>query len=285
MEKLTISNKYLTAEISTLGAELKSLRHCGEEWLWSGDKAVWSGQAPILFPICGALSNDKFIYENREYFLPKHGFIRRLEFEIEKADKTSATFLFVSNKETRKIYPFDFEFRASFSLCESSLSVCFCVKNTGHRPMPYALGSHEAYSCPHGIEEWSVEFEKREEFKRIKPCGSLLTHEKEQFAKGGYSFDLKNEYFYDDAIILEDIVSRKLCLKNRRTSQRIDIDFCGNDYLLIWTKPCAEFICIEPWSALPDFTDSDNRLENKKGIITLSPSECREHLHTITLSK
>ncbi len=284
MEKLAISNEYLRAEISTLGAELKSLKYREEEMLWSGDKAVWSGQAPILFPICGALSNDKFIYENREYFLPKHGFIRNVEFEIEKADKTSATFLFVSNEETRRIYPFDFEFRAIFHLRKNSLVVRFNVKNTGQHPMLYAVGSHEAYSCPHGIEEWSVEFEKREEFKRTKLCGSLLTHEKEQFAKIGYSFDLKNEYFYDDAIVLEDIASRKLCLKNRRTGRSVDIDFCGNDYLLIWTKPCAEFVCIEPWSALPDFADSNNRLENKKGIITLSPSKCREHVHIITIS-
>ena len=31
----------------------------GIEYLWQGDATYWSGQAPILFPICGGLRDDK----------------------------------------------------------------------------------------------------------------------------------------------------------------------------------------------------------------------------------
>ena len=82
-QRVTIQNKELTVEISSLGAEIKSVKKDGVQMMWSGDPAVWNGVAPILFPICGSLKEDKYQYEGREYTLSKHGFIKYTLFEVE----------------------------------------------------------------------------------------------------------------------------------------------------------------------------------------------------------
>lgn len=280
---VTISNDILTVNISTKGAEMKSIKKGGKEIIWEGDPAVWPGQTPILFPICGGLKDDKFIYDGKEYILEKHGYAKTSEFEIEKADETSAVFLLKSNEESCKKYPFEYEFRASFTLDENTLKVDYTAKNTGDKTMYYAAGAHEGYACPNGVEEWSVVFEKDEEFKKTVLNGNLLEYNAVQFAKNGKELPLKNEYFETDAIVLENIKSRKVTLKNRNTGESIDVEFEGNDYLLIWTKPGANYICIEPWGALPDFVDSNNRLEHKKGIIALAPNQEHTNSHKIIL--
>ena len=282
-EIITISNNTLTVTISTKGAEIKSIKKNGKEIIWEGDPSVWSGQTPILFPICGGLKDDKFIYGGKEYTLEKHGYARISEFEIEKADKSSAVFLLKSNEESLKKYPFEYEFRVFFTLDENTLKVDYTAKNTGDKTMYYAAGAHEAYACANGIEEWSVIFEKDEEFKRTVLNGNLLELTPVPFAENGKELPLKNEYFETDAIVLENLKSRRVTLKNRNTKENIDVEFEGNDYLLIWTKPGANYICIEPWGALPDFVDSDNRLEHKKGITALAKGEEHTNSHKIIL--
>ena len=54
----TIKRGGLTAAIDSMGAQLTSLALNGNEYLWQGDPAVWSGQAPICFPICGGLRDN-----------------------------------------------------------------------------------------------------------------------------------------------------------------------------------------------------------------------------------
>ena len=50
-----IKNDQLTLEISSLGAELQSIKDAnGNEYLWDGDEKYWNRHSPILFPpVCG----------------------------------------------------------------------------------------------------------------------------------------------------------------------------------------------------------------------------------------
>ena len=52
-----LRNELLAIEVSELGAELQSIKAVENnvEYLWQGDPDIWSGRAPILFPIVGAL--------------------------------------------------------------------------------------------------------------------------------------------------------------------------------------------------------------------------------------
>ena len=54
---VTIRSDGLTARLNPIGAELWSLRdQRGDEWMTDADPAYWTGHAPLLFPIVGALN-------------------------------------------------------------------------------------------------------------------------------------------------------------------------------------------------------------------------------------
>ena len=61
---ITIKNEYLSASFHEIGAELKSLVCNDTEYIWEGKAEVWAGSCPLLFPICGGLKDDKYVYNN-----------------------------------------------------------------------------------------------------------------------------------------------------------------------------------------------------------------------------
>lgn len=281
-ETITIENKQLKVEICSLGAEMTSIKKDGAELLWCGDSNVWGGHAPILFPICGGLRGDSFLYKEKEYFTPKHGFASKCEFtpEIRRTDK--AAFLLKSDMNTKKLYPFDFEFRAAYALDKNKLTVEFEVKNTGAEDMYYSVGAHEAYACPGGIENYKIIFEKQENLESNLVEEGILSHKTACVARDTRVLELKNEYFEIDALIFCGLKSRRLTLADNADNTVAEIDFNGSDYLLVWTIPGAEFICIEPWCGLPDYIDSDRNICTKPGIIRLEQGMTEVRRHTIT---
>ena len=187
-----------------------------------------------------------------------------------------------SNNETKKIYPFDFELRVIYSLNKNDLTVTYDIKNTTDGDMYFSIGAHEAYSCPNGISEWSVIFDKNEDLIATPVDGPLLTYDENVISKNTRILPLKDEYFAIDALVFLNLKSRKLTLKNDKTDYEIKLDFDGFPYLLIWTKPNAKYICLEPWCGIPDFVDSDYDICKKKGIIYLKKDESTLRTHRIT---
>lgn len=282
-EIIKISNGNLTAAISTFGAELISLKKDNFENIWYGNPQVWDGHAPILFPVCGKLRDGKYIYSGKEYPMGDHGFAKRSQFVLEEKSETSATFLLKSSEQTLKIYPFDFEFRAKFTLVDKSLITEYIVTNTGDKEMYFSVGSHEAYSCPEGIEEYSLVFDTEEDLENSLLTGPFLNHQHDHFGVTS-EFPLKYEYFPErDTLIFEKLKTRKVTLLHRPTGRKIAVDFTGADKLLIWTMDGAKFLCIEPWCGLPDFVDTNYDLTQKAGIMAISPGITIKKSHTIIL--
>src|SRR5690606_3784049 len=76
-ELVSLTNGVLTAQINPLGAELWSLTDgVGREYMSHADPAFWTGSAPLLFPVVGALSGWRYRLSEAVYELPKHGFAR-----------------------------------------------------------------------------------------------------------------------------------------------------------------------------------------------------------------
>ena len=169
---IKLQNEFVTASISEVGAELKSLVCNQTEYIWEGRPEVWGFSCPLLFPICGGLKDDKYLYDSKEYILPKHGFARTAQFEVERADDTFAVFCTKSNSETKKSYPFDFELRVIYTLCQKSLKIEYEVCNKGEKTMYFSIGSHEGYYTPEGIEDYDVIFPQNEKFP-IEICGCI----------------------------------------------------------------------------------------------------------------
>ena len=78
-----LKNKELEVHFQSFGGALSSIKDKeGIEFLWQGEKQYWSGQAPVLFPICGSIRDDKAVTESGKILsMPRHGIVRKSEFE------------------------------------------------------------------------------------------------------------------------------------------------------------------------------------------------------------
>ena len=281
-EQLKITNGVITALISTKGAELKSVVKDGKEYLWDGNPDIWSGQAPLLFPICGGLKDDKYRFEGKEYTLKKHGFARLSEFEIERKEEASITFILRSKEEIKKQYPFDFELRVTYTLIENKIDVAYSVKNVGSGDMYFSIGAHEGYACSGGIEEYSLVFDKEENLTCNILDGNLLEYNTYSVGEGR-ELPLKYDFFAIDALTFLNLKSRGVDLVHKTTGKSLRVEYDGFDYLFVWTKPNANYICIEPWCGIPDFVDSDFDITKKRGIVKLEANGEKVLTHSIIL--
>ena len=280
MRLITIANDRLTVTLSTLGAEMQSIVEAdGTQRLWNGDARFWTGRAPVLFPICGGLKDDTYYLDGQAYSLPKHGFARKSEWTLEKAAADRAVFLLTAQHPG---FPFRYELRASYELQGSSIRIGYTVKNLDDRAFWCSVGSHEALATTGGLEHYTVVFEQPERLARYELVGNLIKTEPEIMAEEAKELPLKTEYFAVDALVFPYLKSRSVTLKNDLNPKTVRVDYDGMDVLMFWTKPGADYFCIEPWCNAPDFMDTDQQIAHKPGCMKLEPGEQVEKVHTIT---
>ena len=112
-----ITSGTLTAAINPLGAELTHLRDAEDrELMTDADPAFWTGHAPILFPIVGALNGDTYRIDGQAFHLPKHGFARRSLFECVEQASDRVRFRLTDSDATRAVYPFAFALEIAFAV-------------------------------------------------------------------------------------------------------------------------------------------------------------------------
>lgn len=283
--EIKLSNGNLCAVITSNGAELISLKLCdGKEYI---DNGSWSNSTPILFPICGGLRDGKYIYGGKQYECPKHGFCRNVEFEVEDVNDTSATLSYSDNEDTRKMYPFLFKLSVIFTLTDDGISVVYKIDNRTDGEMYFSIGAHESYSCPGGVEGYTLTFDKSEDFDSHKVEGVLLSYEKDKVADSGKSLTLKKSFFDIDALCFSKINSDSVILESPDKSRSVKLTFGGASHFLIWTDADENlpFVCLEPWCGFPDMTDSDYDFTKKQGIKRLGKGESFEYSHTISIIK
>ncbi|MBR6737187.1 MAG: aldose 1-epimerase family protein [Clostridia bacterium] len=294
---VTLSNENITAKISSFGAEIISINAFGKERIWDGNPEFWTGHAPILFPFCGGLLDDEYVYDGKMYSnMPKHGFAKRCEFEVVSEEKTQATFLLEPSEEYSKVYPFDFKFRVSFKLTSDGVQVYYIVENHSNKNMPYNVGCHEAYALDGEFEDFYLKFEGEE--------GKITCLEitNDALGKGYYDVPLEENglklwypYFNKEAkitedrlgsgsLIFDDIKCKRVTL-NKKGEDEVSIYFNDFKNLVVWTVPGAKFLAIEPWSGLPDLYDADKIIEHKKSIDILPAGETKTFYHSITFIK
>ncbi len=280
---ITLKNEFLTVDISTKGAEIQKIEKNGVNYLWSGDPSVWACKAPILFPICGGLRYDKYTYGGKEYTLPKHGFAKLSEFEVAEESDMEAVFKISGNPDYDENYPFSYDFLVKYALTGNSLKVTYEVVNKDDKTMYFSVGAHEGYATKGGIEDYSIVFDKEETLDSYILDGNLLEHNTIRIMENSKVLPLKYDFFKVDAIVFKNINSRKVTLKHNLSDYALSVEFPGHDFFVLWTKPGAEYICIEPWCGVQDPVDSDLNIVRKEGIVSLDAGKNFEATHIITV--
>jgi galactose mutarotase-like enzyme len=273
---VSISSGELTAEIDPHGAQLSALRTSGgADLLWNGDPSIWAGRAPLLFPIVGVLAGGIYRLGSAQYALSRHGFARDKRFLLEDRSAAAASFTLRPDASTLAVYPFQFELQTRFELHGATLSVSTEIRNRGNTAMPASFGYHPGFRwpLPFGPPRAShiVRFESDEPaaVRRID-AGGLLTPTRHPTPIANRQLVLTDALFQDDVLILDRVKSRSVVYGGSEGPQ-LRIGFPDAEYLGLWTKPGAPFICIEPWHGITDSQGYTGDFVEKPGIFVVMP--------------
>ncbi len=262
------------ATIQPVGAELTSFRVGDDELIWPSRPEIWSGSAPILFPIIGRLKGGGFTYGGQRYEHPKHGLVRKRPLEVVAQSGDAVTFQLRDDAETRAAYPFAFTFRVTFQVARDGLQVRYAVDNDGNEPLLFSLGSHPALRLPLeacALQDCFVELDEPETLGRYRLVDGLLAAAPEPYLDNARAIPLTAHLFDDDALVFKGVRSRAVRLRSRATPRTVRVDTGGAPDLGLWAKPGADYVCIEPWWGHDDPVDASGDLADKPGILRLSP--------------
>ncbi|MCT7473133.1 aldose 1-epimerase family protein [Aliarcobacter cryaerophilus] len=276
-----IKNSFIKAKIKLFGAELNSLQKIDEdlEYIWQGNPKYWARHSPVLFPIVGRLKDDSYFYKNKKYNLSQHGFARDKEFELLKKEHDFIEFSLKNDEETLKNYPFLFELNISYKLEKTKLIVSYKVKNRSEDRLYFSIGAHPAFNIASGD---FLEFENITSSKRyfLDDKGLIYKNEKLDFVENKLILD--EEIFKNDALVFNDKNINSINLKDKNNNKILNIEFKDFPYLGIWSKPnLARFVCIEPWFGVADEENSNQNIEDKRGIQVLQKDDIFSCLYSI----
>ena len=271
---IELRNEKLSIAIYEKGAELQSLKFDGLEFLWQADAKYWAKHSPVLFPIVGELKGGKYIFEKKEYALPRHGFARDKVFDVQKISETSAIFTLNSDNETLSVYPFQFIFQLKYEIKDDELSCTYIVKNIGDGTMYFSVGGHPAFSVPlnENLEyvDYSLTFDDDVVLNRFLLHGGLTGDSVQALPLVKHELRLDPSLFYTDAIVLKDLKSREVKLHSDKDPHGLLFEFEDFPYFGIWAAKNAPFVCLEPWCGIADNIHHDGQLISKEGINQLA---------------
>ncbi|MCT7615836.1 aldose 1-epimerase family protein [Aliarcobacter butzleri] len=268
-----IKNSFIAAQIKSFGAELNSLKKCDEnfEYIWQANSKYWARHSPVLFPIVGRLKEDSYFYKNKKYSLSQHGFARDKEFEVVQNEANFIEFRLKSDEKSLEFYPFFFELDIGYKLDKNSLIVSYKVKNKSDEKMYFSIGAHPAFNTQVGD---FLEFENIKTTKRYFLDEKGLIYKNQDLNLENSKLYLDKDLFKDDALVFNDSNIKQITLKNIENKSRVKVKFDNFPYLGIWSKPNdAPFVCIEPWFGVADEENANQKIEDKKGILSLEKEE------------
>lgn len=271
-----IHNEIFCLTISKLGAELEELCVNGINILWKRS-AIWNGQSPILFPIVGNLKDGYYIYNEQKYEMAAHGFLKDVLFEPVKVEQSLITLKSAYTEDTFNQYPFQYEFYITYALVSNKIKIKFEIKNLEEKTMFFSCGFHPGFDL-----EQVERLLGKNLYLEFSPLQVQSVQFNPQFTEKISSCNLPSQKtlteFSQDLAIQKTVCYQglnQIHLSGEDNSLRINHNL---DYTAFWQKnPDPKFICIEPWSGLPDEEFTDHQLIHKKSIQALEARKTFEY--------
>ena len=223
------------------------------------EKSVRGG-IPILFPICGNLPDDRYLHQDTEYHLKRHGFARDLPWEVTTKDTengASLTLVLRSNEETRSVYPFDFEVTFTYRLTGNTLTLDQTYQNNSSQPMPFSTGLHPYFAVT-----------DKNQIKLDIPATEYKDNVEQKTVSYEGKFDLERDEI--DAQ-LRPLSRQKTSLELLDRGFNINLTF-SPEYTtaVFWTVKGKDFACLEPWTA------PRNALNTGEDLLVIPPWESKQ---------
>jgi galactose mutarotase-like enzyme len=280
---MILENELISAAFNAKGAELQKLIHKGTglSYLWGGDPVFWAKHSPILFPIVGALKNAEYQYEGKTYKLPRHGFARDREFQVQQIGASEMLFTLSDDADTLAVYPFKFLLGIRYKIEGASLSCTYEILNPGDKVLLFSIGGHPAFAAPVqeeiNYDDCFLEFNRDAELTYHKIKEDLIDDETLTINLNEGKLDLNHKLFYEDALVFKTLKSDRISIKNTKTPNGLHFNFETFPFFGIWAAKDADFVCLEPWCGIADGINHNQQLKDKEGIIQLEPGASWQH--------
>lgn len=279
--------------IESKGAELCSFRIDGKEYIWQADPKVWGQHSPILFPVVGAIKDDRISIAGKEYGIRKHGFIAFKKFSLKDEGPKHVTLSRTEDEETLKSYPFRFELSVTYDLKEDGFETTFGITNNSSSDMPFCLGAHPGFICPMedglSFEDYELVFDPDTD-NRIAVCpdGMIVKGERAFEDMKDGRIPLRHEWFDEnDALIFPHVKTKKVALVSPKGKEELTMEFDSFDVMSIWTRPGmrADYVCLEPWAGINQYEDEPSVFEQKKFATILAPGSSKKLSYRVRFSR
>jgi galactose mutarotase-like enzyme len=278
-----LENEFLKVAISPKGAQLTSVynKATQTEHLWQADPNVWPWHAPNLFPVVGALINNELLVDGKTYPMQRHGFARQSEFIILESDEVHAAFSLPNSEKTSHVYPYKFDFQVLYTLIENALRVTYKMINHDKKNVYFSVGGHPGFNVPfnagENYEDYYIEFEIAEKLETHSITSEgFFGGEMHLVPAPGNRLYLTKHLFDNDALVFKNLKSREICIKSDKHEQSVSVEFPHFNYLGIWAKSGADFVCIEPWLGCADTAGKHVDISEKEDIQKLKPGHVFE---------
>lgn len=285
-----LENEFLKVAIDLRGAQLSSFynKQTGIEHLWQANPDIWPWHSPNLFPVVGGLINNQLLVEGQPYEMGRHGFARQSEFILLEADEVSASFSLPYCEKTLQVYPYKFDYQVLYMLIDNSLRVTHKVINLDKKTIYFSVGAHPAFNIPffkdENYEDYYLEFETDEHLEaNMLSADGFFTGETHPVATPGNKLYLTRHLFDADALVFKQLNLRMVSIKSKKHDQSVSVEFPHYNYLGVWAKPGADFVCIEPWLGCADTQDHHVNINKKEAIQTLHAGHVFEAPYFISL--
>lgn len=226
------------------------------------------GGIPILFPICGNLPNNSYIYQGQSYPLKQHGFARDLAWSVvEQSDQGAAaiTLSLSSSDYTRPLYPFDFQLVFTYILQGNTLTLRQQYINQSDRLLPFSTGLHPYFTV---ADKTQLQF--------AIPATQLQNQQNQTRHPFTGQFDFETDEI-DVAFRPLSQPSAQVIDRQRQLCLTLDYD-SSYSTLVFWTVKGKDYYCLEPWSA------PRNALNTGENLLQLEPQATLETVVRLAVS-
>ena len=251
--EVVLANKYGSAEVALLGANVLSYRP--------------TGHAPVIFrpskrdynrgdsfhggiPVCWPQFGNRF-----SKLLPQHGFARKMVFEVRgteySEEMTEITLGLKSDDETKKLWPYDFDLEYKV-IVSMKLNLQLTTKNTGSEPFDFSCGFHPYFLL------------RDRDGATVKGLDGLgffngLTGKADDQQAG----DLVMDHETDHIFRLPDAPKHEFAILDAGLRRAIALVSSGNTKTVVWNPgpegkmpdfepdDWKKFVCVEPVSDWP----------------------------------
>ena len=250
--EVVLSNKFGTAEVALLGANVLSYRP--------------TGQSPVIFrpakrdynrgdsfhggiPVCWPQFGNRSIPG-----MAQHGFARKMPFEVRSSqyseDMTEVVLCLKSTPDTKALWPHDFDLEVKVSV-SMKLNLTLTTTNTGDAPFDFTTGFHP-YFLVRARDGVTV--------RGLDNCPYIYAEDMTEHVQTG---DLVMNTSTDHVFTLPKALKHEFALLDAGLKRAIAMVSSGNGSAIVW-NPGPEgkladfgpddwnkFVCVEPITAWP----------------------------------